>query len=170
MSKKIIYLVGLPCSGKSTWRRRNHTGAALGGLNEVVHKPFGVVISNDLVTQAYADTNKITYNDAFSILCKTDIVKKTCREIFDNAVKTDIPIIIIDNTNMTVKARRLYEASGYEKHCVIFECSDEELQNRNEIRKLEGKFIPATVFDQMKSIYTEPSEAEGFVTITKVEV
>lgn len=144
---KIVYLVGLPCSGKSTWVAKNC--------------PEAVIISNDLVIEEIAKEQGITYNEAYK-QANYKQVKKTCREKFNQAVENKAQVIVIDNTNLTVKIRKTYSAENYDRECVVFRASDETLKKRN-IRP--GKIIPESVFEDMKQKFVSPSEEEGFSKI-----
>jgi predicted kinase len=146
--KKIIFVVGLPGVGKSS---------------VIANKfPNATVISNDAVVQAYADKHNITYNEAYKLV-PWEEVTKTCRTQFDAAVARKDSIIVIDNTHMTKKSRARYQAKGYERHCIIVTCDEDERVRRNSLRV--GKVIPDKAIEEMKRFYQEPSSDEGFVTI-----
>lgn len=154
MVKKLIILCGLPASGKSTWIKNNY--------------PDAPIVSNDLITEKFATDNNITYDEALKALWHTDTVRKETQKEFEKHITNNEPIVIIDNTHMTVRSRARFNPKGYEKHCVVFSCSEEETQERNKVRAKSGKFIPDSVFEQMRKIYVEPTHKEGFKTIKRV--
>lgn len=149
--KKIIYLVGLPCSGKTTWATKNY--------------PNAVFVSNDLIVEEAAKEKGLTYNEVYSQMNYKD-VKKKCRQVFEDAVENGAEVIVIDNTHMTVKSRKTYTADGYERECVVFMAPDELLQKRN-IRP--GKHIPKEVFERMKENWVQPTLEEGFTKIRSIK-
>ena len=152
-NKEIIYLIGLPCSGKSTWLKE--------------HCPNHVIISNDLIVEEYAEIHGLCYNDAWKSV-NFKYVKRQLMERFERAV-SEKRNIVIDNTNMTSKARSVYNANGYMKKAVVFNISENERQRREQKRLNEtGKFIPEEAIKQMKSIFKYPSFDEGFDEIVEV--
>lgn len=152
--KEIVYLVGLPCSGKSTYIRE--------------HYPNHALISNDALVEEYAAAHGVDYSTAWNALDYRDVGAE-CRRRFDKAVREGRPVVI-DNTNMTVSSRRLYEAAGYDKKAVIFEISEAERLRRTEKRAAEtGKRIPEDAIQRMKSIYVAPTASEGFVSIISAD-
>lgn len=154
MSKEIIYLIGLPASGKSFFLKKNY--------------PHHVVISNDLIVEKYAKKWKTDYNKAWQRL-DFKVVNKECRQAFEKAVHQG-KNIVIDNTNMTVKSRRKYIADGYDRVAVVFNISDAELAKRTEKRKNEtGKLVPPEAIENMKRIYQPPTEKENFREIISVK-
>lgn len=150
MSKNLIYLVGLPCVGKSS----------------LINKKYAdyVVISNDIIVEEYAAAHNIGYNEAWHKI-SFKYVKAECMRRFNKAVKEN-KNIIIDNTNMTVKARKSYQHPDYIKTAIVFQIDDEEHQRRIKKRLNEtGKLIPEDAVKRMKENYVEPSKAEGFEKI-----
>lgn len=154
MKKEIVYLVGLPCSGKSTY------------INE--HFKDHAIISNDIIVEEYAEKNGVDYSDAWKSLSFPS-VKAECQKRFYQAVQEGRSIII-DNTNMTAYSRQLYNAPGYEKNAVVFEIDDVERKRRAEKRYKEtGKLIPEDAIKRMKASYQPPTAAEGFKNISIVK-
>lgn len=151
--KTIVYLVGLPAVGKSTYIKK--------------HYPDYVVISNDEIIEEYAKKHNMKYNEAWGKV-SFKFVKNECMNRFNKAVSQK-KNIVIDNTNMTVKSRRAYEHPGYIKKAVVFRISDAEHKKRIEKRLKEtGKFVPEDAVKNMIAKYVEPSKSEGFEEITFV--
>lgn len=149
--KKIIYLIGLPASGKSTWIKENY--------------PNSVVISNDIIVEEYAEKNNIGYNDAWKEL-DFSFVTSECFNRFNTAVSNKEDIIIIDNTNMTIKSRRKYIDNSYDREAVVFQIDEIEHNKRIEKRKNEsGKYVPDDVIKNMKNCFIYPTKEENFKNI-----
>ena len=147
---EIVYLVGLPGSGKSTYIKK--------------YLPNHVVISNDNIVEKYAKQWKTNYNAAWEKL-DFKVVTAELQTLYNKAIK-EKKNIVIDNTNMTPKARKKYDHKDYIKNAVVFEISDSELKNRQDKRNKEsGKLIPDSAIKQMKSIYKAPTKEEGFIDI-----
>jgi len=150
---EIIVLIGLPGSGKSTWRD-----------NMIANSPDKyVIVSSDDELERMADHEGITYGEAFKkyIGKSTAISKQKFREAVNKGDN-----IIWDQTNMSPKKRRgiLNQVpDGYEKTAVSFEVDPQELQDRLEKREKEtGKHIPPNVIKDMGRSYRPPTKEEGF--------
>lgn len=148
---KIIILIGIPASGKSTWIKKNY--------------PNSVVISNDIVVEEIAKLKGVTYDDVMNNIEFSTVIKE-CRKRFDAAVKNKEEIIIIDNTNLTPKVRRKYTGKGYEREAVVFQIDEAERKARLEKRSTEeGKSVPQHIIEQMQASFTYPKEDENFKSI-----
>ena len=152
-TKRCIILVGLPASGKSTWIKEHYADA------EVPH----VVLSTDNILEEIARDAALTYDEAFQKYSKAveHLMWHDCERVIDEQWET----IIVDRTNMSVKARRKFierlKPAGYEFSAVIFEKPDPvEWKRRLEGRL--GKTIPKFVLDSMEKSYEKPSFSEGF--------
>lgn len=153
--KEILYLVGLPCSGKSTYINKKGT-----------YKDYAV-ISNDLIIEEFAAKNGMTYSQAWGKL-PFQTVKKSCEKRFEIAVRKG-QSILIDNTNLTVKSRALFQADGYERNAAVFEVDEQERQRREQERaERTGKFVPQDAIEKMKAFYKKPTFSEGFKNITTI--
>lgn len=152
--KEIIYVCGLPGSGKSYY------------INKMY--PNYVIISNDLIVEEYAKKHNIGYNDAWNRI-SFSYVRKECKRRFDKAISEN-KNIVIDNTNLTIKSRRKYIANGYKRICIFFRISDSLLKMRTEKRKNEtGKYISQSVVEDMiKRTQLPNKEFENFDEIIYV--
>jgi predicted kinase len=147
---RAIMLVGLPCSGKSTWRNSSFPGWK--------------IISSDDIIDDLCNRDAITYSEGFQKYIKQ--AEEVMWARFDNAIarKKDI---IIDRTNMTMKSRKNFldrlKSASYKVDCVVFMVDDDVLQERLENRaNMTGKRIPSEIIDSMKKYWQEPMESEGF--------
>lgn len=162
--EKLLYImVGLPCSGKSTYLR-----------NEGV-LPDSVLSSDAVVDLAAARLGK-TYNEVFREF--VDVASRICKSNLDFKLKIGQSPLYLDRTNLTRKGRADFIQraikEGYECVCVNFEMpkTDEEfdeLRFRNEYRKnFMGKDIPQNIITNMIATYEEPSMDENFIDIIKM--
>lgn len=135
MSKKVvIFLIGYPGSGKSTY------------INK--HYPDFVRISSDKYIEEHADQNETTYSDVFNDFIK--IATKNMNEEFDYAVEQR-DSMVIDKMNLTEKSRNQFinrlPQKEYDIEYVFMDTPKDELLKRNEDRKRYGRNVPYYVFD-----------------------
>lgn len=151
----IEILIGLPCSGKSTYRAKK--------------QGYTHISRDDILLEL---GNGKGYDDAFK-----SVNEGTVNQMLDTQLKKAIKNqenIIFDLTNL-VKSRRmgtLSQAKGYYRKGVLFLEELPVIQQRNEARqKREGKFIPAHVFHNMMTSFSVPSfeEFDEIVVIYKGE-
>jgi predicted kinase len=152
---KITFLVGVPGSGKSTWRSQNAS-------NEVV-------ISSDDAIEAFAAANDLTYAEAFETL-DLKVVEKDMRTRYAEAVATKSDIII-DRTNISKKTRNKFLSSlpkTYTREAIVFTVPPEVLAERLRKRQMEtGKYVPAVVVENFSNMFEMP-EAPEFDVVTVI--
>jgi predicted kinase len=151
---EIVFLVGLPGSGKSTYIRKHLRGYT--------------VVSNDEIVEKYAKKWKVNYTEAWNKL-DFSVVLREVEAIFQKAVREN-KNIVVDNTNLTVKSRKKFPTPlNYRRMAIVLGTDEKTRQEYIEKRKKEtGKDIPADVIKKMKEIYVKPSKSEGFVEIKEV--
>jgi predicted kinase len=143
--KKLIVLVGLPGSGKSTWAARQGTG----------------ILSSDAVREILTDDAE---NQAVNRL-----VFPTLRYLLVMRVKAGMEATVLDATSLTPKERRSWvrtaEALGCDAEAVFFETPLAACKSRNVAR---SRVVPEDVMDRFAARLIRPSEAEGFTKVTVV--
>jgi predicted kinase len=143
-------LIGVPASGKSTWRE-NYQGDA-------------VVISTDDLIEGWAAAHNTTYNDAFkdNIALATKVANERAVAAF-----TAGKDVIWDQTNITKKSRKSKLAmvpEHYRKTAVFFATPPEEEWQRR-LNSRPGKSIPNNILMGMASSLEMPDQDEGWDTI-----
>lgn len=148
VEQTVIFLVGLPCSGKSTWVKS--------------HNSFMTVCSSDQLIEEYAASIGKTYSDVFKEYVKT--ADKLFKEKVKKCIESN-ESIIIDRTNLTAKGRKklldLFP-NHYNKLCAIFNTDKQTILLRLQERNKTGKFISEHLINSMQSTYIQPSKEEGF--------
>jgi predicted kinase len=157
---KLIVLIGLPGSGKSTWRDK---------FVDKTDIEFEIISSDDEIERLCAEAG-INYTEGYKrfIGRSTKIVKQKFREAVNNGNN-----VIWDQTNLTAKKRRgiLQKLpDGYRREAVSFEVTLEELTTRLTKREAEtGKHVPDFVVKTMAQSYVPPTKGEGFDKVTIVK-
>ena len=158
MENKVVFLCGLPGSGKSTWGRNHFEG-----------NTKWILASTDFYIEEKAKKAGKTYNEMFQSTIKS------AEENLEQALKTAINHgfdVLYDQTNITKKGRlkKLGKfPADYKKICVVFTTSEEILDRVNEERKTIGRAIPDEIFKSMKQSFQMPSKDEGWDEIIIVE-
>jgi predicted kinase len=153
-----IFLVGIPCSGKSTYAEK---------LKTIPYWSNAVILSTDNYIEKEAQRMGLTYNQIFD-----DVIGDATRELELqlNMAKDKGKNLIWDQTNLTVKTRRkklLKIPSFYARGVIYFEISLEEALERNKNR--EGKFIPESILKRMYHQLEIPTKNEDFDYVEKIE-
>ena len=140
---RIVLLVGLPGSGKSTWL----TQIGAGGL------------SSDAVRRLLADdeTDQSIHVRVF----------QTLRYLLEQRLAIGRPVTYIDATNLTPEERRPYleigQSWGWEVEAVFFDVPLEVCRERNARR---DRVVPEDALAKMAAKLVPPSVDEGFSRVT----
>ena len=142
---RVVVLVGLPGSGKSTWLEQ--IGAA--GL------------SSDTVRRWLADdeTDQTIHDRVF----------QTMRYLLRHRLELGRAVTYIDATNLTPAERQPYigigRSYGCELEAVYFDVPLAVCRERNARRH---RVVPEDALEKMAARLTPPSEAEGFDRVTRL--
>jgi predicted kinase len=158
MTKTLTLLIGLPASGKSTWRAQN-----------VIEQ---YVISSDDYIERAAVVKGQTYNEAFAD--NIDDATAFNNQLFQKLIREG-ESIVVDRTNLNPKSRRNWIAQarnkGYWIEGIVFQRpmtdSAHEEWNRRLVRP--GKTIPDHVLVDMFCSFKQPTIEEGFDAINTLD-
>ena len=151
MDNVIYVLVGLPGSGKSTYRYN---------LKFEYHPDDMVELSSDDYIEYVANGLGMTYNEVFRDF--VSIADQHIWQMFHTAINNSKPVIVWDQTNLTLRKRKDIldkVPASYKKIAVYVSTSVEESIRRNESR---GRTIPNSVITKMAENVVVPSVEEGF--------
>jgi predicted kinase len=148
---ELVMLVGIPCSGKSTYVNK---------LRDYEYWKDAVVLSTDNYIEEQAKRLGMTYNEVFQ-----DCIDEATRQLEMSFVraKEEGKRIIWDQTNLSIKTRKkklTKVPSIYKRTVVWFQVDLEEALKRNGTR--EGKFIPESILKRMYHQFEVPTLEEGF--------
>ena len=150
---KMWMLIGVPGSGKSTYRDSLPQDAT--------------VLSTDDHIEAIAAGSGKTYTEVFR-----DHIAQAEKDMYQRAMRAFAAgdDVIWDQTNLTAKTRAkklIMVPDEYEKIAVYFPTPEaDELQRRLDSRK--GKTIPANILMGMASQLQQPTRDEGFDRVIMV--
>jgi len=142
---KVIVLVGLPGSGKSTYAEQQHGNSAL---------------SSDEIRRLLCDdpTNQSIHRQTFSML----------RRLLKARLELNRPVTYIDATNLTPKERapyiKLARGHGAVAEAIFFDVPVAECQRRNRLRH---RIVPDDVIETMSRKLRPPTVKEGFSRVTR---
>lgn len=158
--KNLIMMIGLPASGKSTFR------------NYICDKyDSTVVISSDDCIEKEGNKKSLTYNQVFHDKDVQSYCKRYTEEIFINAIENNKDILI-DRTNLTIKSRRKIISrlpSDYKIHYVWFNLPRCFINHNMFERYMNTeKIISKNIVDDMENWFQEPLEHE-YHTLTIID-
>jgi predicted kinase len=141
-------LVGVPCSGKSTWVRDQDWSSEC------------VYVSTDQFVEHYAQEVGRTYREVFEEYMPTAVDLMTKRVVWAREQGRDV---IWDQTSTTQssRAKKFRMLPGYHMIAVVFG-TPEPAELAVRLNSRPGKEIPSDVMLQMISNYEKPTEMEGF--------
>jgi predicted kinase len=150
-----MVLVGLPGSGKSTFRQRF--------FDRQTFPPDDlVVISTDDPIEARAKEQGIGYNVAFRkhMPYAEEVMRASIKDAQERHTN-----VIWDQTMLTLKARRRFlsnfPADRWTRVAMVFE-QDETVRRFLDSRRANTRRIPQKVIEEMKARYIRPTKEEGF--------
>lgn len=152
--KELVLLVGLPCSGKSTYLASNYADY--------------FIVSRDKALYDYCNEwPDATYNEVYSFIHSNENELKKFEAFFEYIIKeaSNKDKVIVDMTMLSLKSRRnmMSKFSNFTKYCKVIMTDNETMFKRNNERK--GKFIPYNVYNNMMASFTMPVIEEGFKSI-----
>lgn len=169
---KITFLIGVPCSGKTTYRENN--------------LPDVHVVSRDDIREKYIQKENISYKELFTSKDdpKIDLINKMIVNDYKQQIEKAQEIIkndghvVVDLANLLTKQERVdvfkeivgdkYKANKdfIVKEFIVFEADKNVLLERNEKRGNEtGKEIPFAVIEKMIEKYEPVSYLEDGIII-----
>lgn len=150
----MIMLIGVPGSGKSTWRNEfiDHFGM----------DQYSVISTDDYIDYAAKQQSK-TYSEVFEDTIKAAENSMNITLKFNTSLGRSL---IVDRTNTSVKSRKKILdqiPEIYYKMALFFE-TPEDLDYR--LSRRLGKHIPNNIMESMIKNLTPPSYDEGFDMIS----
>lgn len=153
--KEFIMLIGLPYTGKTTYKEKFYTNDSYFWL------------STDEIVKDITDKYNMTYEKNWKKLI--DFANSVMAKDLQFAIDQNFNIVW-DQTNLTVKTRKQKLAKipeDYKKIAIVFPTiSNEVIEERRMIRK--NQIVSNEVIDNMRKIFVMPTVIEGFDCIEVV--
>jgi predicted kinase len=144
----LILMIGLPGSGKSTWTRRNASGA--------------IVVSQDDLIDAITPLG-FEYSARPIYAAAEEVIARAALE----AGRT----VIVDRTNRTPALRARWVAIGQEAQCkavaMVMSIDVETCRTRNRARTGQRR-VSEERMDRMIAVFERPTLDEGFYAIREL--
>lgn len=161
-NKNLTVLIGLPCSGKSSYREEL-----------LKNNPNAIVISRDdyLEKFFFEEMGEImSYNNMYFTVHHDEFLLKKFTEQFNHLLRESSKSnnVIVDMTQLSLSTRRkmLSNFEKFNKKAVVIMTDNEELFKRNRKRFEEtGKKITETIIENMMTTFAFPVLEEGFDSI-----
>lgn len=142
---RLIVLVGLPGSGKSTWAAERLLNA----------------LSTDRLRELLVD-------DAAIQTANADVFRHL-RALVRTRLRLKLEATCVDATNLTRKERRVWiriaRELGAEPEAIWFDVPLDECNRRNALR---SRVVPEDVMDRFAKKFTPPELSEGFARVEAV--
>ncbi len=142
---RLVVLVGLPASGKSTWLKEN-------GLFALSSDAVREMLTGDVTDQS---VNRLVF--------------RTLRQLAAARVRAGAEVTYIDSTALTPWERRcwirLAELHDCTAEALFFDVPLRECQRRNALR---ARVVPDHVLERMAARLVAPSTAEGFTRVSTI--
>tara|TARA_Y100001960_G_scaffold333445_1_gene438611 strand:- start:4894 stop:5547 length:654 start_codon:yes stop_codon:yes gene_type:complete len=190
MEKVVDLLIGLPCSGKSTYRdaEYNHQDTFVISMDDIRERyceKTGVSYLDLFLKPKEGDKEhplfgKVTKNGNWELI---EAINKNMHKDFERSIRMSLTAlnegkrVVVDMKNITKKERKTvlkwFKDEG-EVHFrgIIFEYKEnfDLIKSQNKIRGKEtGKVIPDFVLDKLKEDYTPVDLGEGITEILFVD-
>lgn len=167
--KEIVFMVGLPCSGKSTLIKEECCQ----------HDEYVILSRDNALLEFYEFTLKkpegdLQYSDVYKYIHNDETLKTDFEKYFEDKIRMysqNIDKVIVDMTMMPMSSRRkmMNKFPKHKRKAVVVMTDWETIQKRNLERfELESKNIPESVFLNMAKSFTYPVLEEGFEDIKLV--
>ena len=142
---RLVVLVGLPASGKSTWLREK-------GLFALSSDAVRELLTGDTADQSI---NRLVF--------------QTLRQLATARVRAGAEVTCIDSTALTPWERRCWIRFGELHDCAVealfFDVPLSECKRRNALRP---RVVPEHVLDRMAARLVPPSMSEGFTRVSTI--
>lgn len=152
MKPEVIFMIGYPCCGKTTYIKKNYPNHKINSYD-------------DIMCEMYPASS---YNESFKLANYKEVIKECLKRLDKNIEMRDN--IVMDWTNLSRKSRGFKIRKfprDYKKIAIVIMTKKDILFNRNRERSKQGKTIPDSVFENMFKQFQMPKTDEGFDVILR---